>query len=284
MSLLRRAASAVAAASVLLLAGCQGQVSVDLGTDAPADRDIQQVTASIAGLEFRKDDGSLETLSFNNSELVDLLDYLDGSPIRLFTDEELPEGDYSGVRLVFDTDAADDTQVVDVNNNATPLVVTAGNYADVDISVDEDSSSSDSITLTLDLRQSLSLDSDGDEYTLQPFLRSVSTDDAGQITGTVNVTCPTGSTLAQGGAVYLFQGEDVVPDDRDGTGVEPYATTEVSTAGGYTLRFVPSGDYTIAVTCSGDEEDPASNDDLTFRGTDNVQLDRNESLRFDFTS
>jgi hypothetical protein len=281
--LLRCGAAVVAAATALLLAGCQGQVTVDLATDAPADRNIQQVTASITGLEFRKDDGTLETVSFNNGELVDLLDYLDGDAFRLFTNEDLPDGSYSGVRLTFDTDAADDTQVVDVNGNTTPLVLAAGNYADIDITVKNNSSSKDSVTLTLDLRQSLSFDSDDNEYTLQPFLRSVVTGDAGQITGTVNVTCPTGTSLATGGAVYLFVG-DVTPDDRDGIGVEPYATTEVATGGGYALRFLPAGDYTLAVTCRGNEEDPDSDDDLDFQNVDTVRLDENENQRFDFTN
>src|SRR5688572_9295117 len=98
----RRAATPALLFSALLLAGCEGQVSVDLATDAPANRDIVQVNAYLSGVEFRTDGGGAKTLSFRDSEPVNLFDYLDGNALRLFTDEELPDGRYSSVRLVFD--------------------------------------------------------------------------------------------------------------------------------------------------------------------------------------
>jgi hypothetical protein len=44
------------------------------------------------------------------------------------------------------------------------------------------------------------------------------------------------------------------------------------------LRFLPPGDYTIALTCNGNDDDPNVNDDLTFVLTANVTLDDNEVL------
>lgn len=288
-NLLRTAAVTATAAACSLLAS-SGQVTADLATDVPADRDIDQVNITLAGLEFRKADGTVKTLAFRAGEPVNLMDYLisfDHTPLRVFTNEELPEGRYTGVRLAFDTDPADDDEVVDVDGASTSLVLAEGNYADFDFSVDDNESSSESVTLTLDLRQSLSLNSADDEYTLQPYLRSVSTRDAGEINGSVVITCPVSQPLAEGGAVYLFQGSDVVPDDRDDIGVEPYATTEIyptQTAGqfAYQLRYLPAGDYTIAVTCRGDAEDPSTHEDLEFRLIGNVELGRGETLRRDF--
>lgn len=276
-------------ASALLLAGCQGKVTLDLATDAPADRNIQQVNATLAGLEFRKDDGSTETLSFNDGQPVNLFDYLDGNTFRMFTDEDLPDGTYNGVRLTFDDNPADDPQVVDADGNSFPLTIAAGDYVDLDFTFQEDESSDDAFTLTLDLRESLIFDDTDDEYTLQPHLRSIESGRSGQVTGIVNITCPAGSTLVQGGAVYLFAGQDVEPDDRDGAGVEPYATTDVyATTDGqsaYALRFLPAGDYTIAITCDGDQESPDTDDssDMDFRMIDNVQVDEDRTLRKDFT-
>ena len=68
----------------LLLGGC-GDVrfTADLGTDAPADADIIGVQANVLGLDFRKDDGTNTTLEFRTGELVDLLDFQDGDPLRL---------------------------------------------------------------------------------------------------------------------------------------------------------------------------------------------------------
>ena len=265
-----------------LLVGCEGAVTVDLSTEAPARREIQQVVVSIVGLEFRTSGGGTQRLEFRDSTSFDLLDSVDGNPLRMFTDEELPDDQYTGVRLLFDTDD-EGAQVVTLNGGVFPIVYADGQYADVNFEVDENDSSNESLVLTIDLRQSLTFDDDENEYTLTPVLRSVRTEDAGQISGTVTISCPGSSSLVTGGAVYLFRGEDVTPDDVDRTGVEPFATTAVTNpvggTGGYTLRFIPEGDYTVAATCRGNEEDPADNDELDFRGADSVQLDEAESLQ-----
>jgi hypothetical protein len=156
-------------------------------------------------------------------------------------------------------------------------------------SIDEDESSEDAFTLTLDLRQSLIFNDDDDEYTLQPHLRSIEDGTSGEITGFVDITCPSGTSLADGGAVYLFTGQDVEPDDRDGVGVEPFATTDLfqttDARRAYGLRFLPEGDYTIAVTCEGNLESPDTDEDeMDFQMTDNVQVDEDRTVRVDFTN
>jgi hypothetical protein len=139
--------------------------------------------------------------------------------------------------------------------------------------------------LLLDLRQSLSFDNDTDEYTFTPVMRAVDTTEASRIDGDVSVTCPAGDSLSQG-AVYLYSGRDVTPDDLDGAGVEPFATAPVftTTAGNaffYSLRFLPEGDYTLALTCIGNDDDPVTDEDLEFRNIINVELDRNETITLD---
>lgn len=261
------------------------EITVDLASAAPADRDIVQLVAPVLGLEFQKSDGSTEEMLFNDAEAVDFMS-LDGtSPLRLFTDEELPEGNYTGVRLLLDTDNADDAFVTLDTGEDFDLLLAAGDYVAIDFTVDDDGEDA-SITLTLDARLSLSFDDDTDEFTLTPYLRSAPSDDAGQIAGSVNVSCPSGSSLAEG-AVYLFEG-DVEPDDRDSFDVEPYATapilsSQLGTQFAYVLRFVAEGDYTIAVTCRGDEEDSASDDDLRFQNVADVQLDRDQNLTHDIS-
>ena len=85
----------------------------------------------------------------------------------------------------------------------------------------------------------------------------------------------------------LFAGRDVTPDDLDGAGAEPYATTRVTLATGddevrYALRHLEPGDYTLAVTCRGDLEALGQDDDLRFRGARNVALESDESTEVDF--
>lgn len=269
-----------------LLAGCDGTFTLDLSTDGPADPAIVDVQANLLGVELRKADSTVTTLEFRDSEPVDLRDLATAStPLRLFTSETLPTGDYTGVRLLFDSDV--DAQVVDARGAAFPMQLADGNFAEVAFSVVEDERSSETLSLALDLRQSLAFDEATDEYTLTPVLRIVPTVDAAQVTGTVGVTCPAGSTLLEGGAVYLYKGADVDPDDLDGAGTEPFATTRIVqdlALGGvltYSLRFLPADDYTLAFTCQGDADALGANDDLVFSNTQNVSLDEGEALRLD---
>ncbi len=277
----RRSRALLAAAALgLLLGGCEANFTADLATDPPADPAITAVQVNLRGLEFRRSDGSTPTLKFNSGELVDLMDLRDGDPLRVFTDEQLPVGSYTGVRMLFDAD--EDDNAVAVGEDAFPLLLADGNFAELDFRVEDEESSRESVTLVLDLRQSLALHEADDEYTLTPRLRPTGTGDAARIEGNVTVTCPAGTSLATGGAVYLFEGRDVDPDDIDGAGVEPFATTAVVDDGfgafRYALRFLPRGNYTIALTCRGEEDVVGESESLDFRNVGNLELDDGEVL------
>lgn len=272
-------------AALALLAGCEGEVTLDLSTEQPADPDIVQVVASIRGLEFSTSGGGTETFEFNDDQPLDFMDYSDDSNVlRLLTNEELSEGTYTGVRLLFDADELDNAFVATLAGGEFPMNLVDGDYAPLSFSVEDRESDSESFTLMLDLRQSLSFDDDDDEYTFTPALRAVDTGDASRIEGDVSVTCPAGDELGEG-AIYLFEGEDVTPDDLDGIGVEPFATAPVlaDQAGAffYALRVLPAGNYTLALTCIGNDEDILLDQDLEFRNVVNVRLERRETLIVD---
>lgn len=280
----RRSCAPLALAALgLLLGGCEANFTADLATDPPADTGITTVQVNLRGLEFRRSDGTTPTLKFSAGELVDLLDLRDGDPMRVFTDEQLPAGSYTGVRLLFDDD--EDDNAVAAGLDEFPLRLADGDFADVDFKVEDEESSEERISLVLDLRQSLEFDDADDEYTLTPQLRATDTGDAARIEGNVTVNCPTGTSLATGGALYLFVGRDVDPDDIDGAGVEPFATTAVVNNGfgvfGYALRYLPSDKYTIALTCRGDEDVVGESGGLDFRNVGNVELDDGEVLQRD---
>jgi hypothetical protein len=273
------------AAALLLIAGCEGTFTNDLATAPPADPDIAEVRVGLLGLEFQAAGGGTQTLDFRNAESIDLLDLADGDPLRMFTDETLDAGSYTGVRLLFDEDV--DATVVDVAGSEFPLAIVEGAYAGLDFEIGDDDRSRHAYTLTLDLRQSLAFDDGRDEYTLTPVVRAVKSDRTADVSGSVNVDCDDDESLERDGAVYLFAGRDVTPDDLDGAGAEPYATARVTVATGddpvrYVLRYLEPGDYTMAVTCRGDAEALGQDDDLRFRGTRNVALESGESGEVDF--
>ena len=277
-----RHARSAAALIAVLLAGCEGRFSADLATDPPADPQINQVQISLLGLELRRSDGATATLEFSAGEPVDLLDLTQGDPMRLFTGEELPAGQYTGVRLLFDEGV--DATVVSTNGDVFPVLLSDGAFAQVDFTVEDDESSSELLTIMLDLRQSLRFDDVDDEYALTPLLRTVRTGDAARVQGAVSTTCPAGTTLILGGAVYAFAGADVTADDLDGATPEPYATTGVvlnSDSGqfSYTLRFLRAGDYTLALTCRGNEDELGADDELEFGNGVNLTIQADDVLQ-----
>lgn len=269
-----------------LLAGCEGEITMDLATELPADPNITQVVAQVRGLEFTTSGGSTKTLEFSDSQLIEFIALADDNGVlRMFTDEELSEGTYTGVRVLFDDDRMDDAFVSLLDGTQFPLNIAQGDYAPLRFEVEDDDSNSEAFTLLLDLRQSLRFDDDSDEYTLTPVMRTVVSGDASRIQGNVSVACQAGGDLSTG-AVYLYQGRDITPDDIDGVGVEPFATAPIFTSQGgasffYALRYLPEGDYTLAVTCIGNDEDPLEDQDLRFRNVINVDLNERETVTRD---
>lgn len=265
------------------LGGCRGSVSMELAADAPADPRIAGINVDVLGVEFERTDGGTAKLQFTSSERTDLILLLEDGALGLFTDEELPDGTYSGVRLLLEDN--DDATIVTIDGREFPIVLAEGAYAPVDFTIEEDESSRHDLLLTLDLRKSLGFDDANDEYTLTPKLRAIDPLDAGQIAGNISTACPAGTSLQEGGAVYLFAGEDIAPDDIDSADPEPYATTAVVANFGasfsYALRALPPGDYTLALTCNGDDDAPSTSDNVRFQRTVNISVDR-DSVTHDF--
>ena len=274
-------------AAFALIAGCEGAVTMDLATEPPANPNINQVAASVRGLQFTTSSGSTKRLEFTASERLDFMDYVsDGNELRMFTSEELGQGNYTGVRLLFDDNERDNALVTRRDGTEFRMQVADGEYAALQFQVEENDDKSESFTLMLDLRQSLSFNDD-DEYDFKPVLRAVKTGDRSRIEGNVTAPCGVGDSLSRG-AVYLFKGKNVTPDDLDGAGVEPFATAPVLTsqAGSsffYALRVLPEGDYTLALTCRGNDDDLLENENLDFRNIVNVELDRGQTLKVDLT-
>lgn len=274
-------------AALMVLAGCESSVSIDLTVEQPSDYEITETVLSVRGLEFRSSGGGTETIEFRDPESVLTFSYLDGQTLRLLTDEELSTGTYTGVRLLFDDDA-DESYVVR-DNEELPLTIVAGDaYASINMQIEDDEDDEFSFTLVLDLRQSLRESAD-DEFTLTPVMRAVDTDEAGELAGIVEDDCSEEESFGEEAAIYLFAGNDVTPDDRDGTSPEPYATAGIffETAQNRYTYFVPflePGNYTIALACRGDLDDPAEDNDLQFTSIDNIEIEDGEVLRYDVGS
>lgn len=142
-------------------------------------------------------------------------------------------------------------------------------------------------TIDFDLRQSVIPPvSPGAPYTLEPVLRLVDTARAGAIEGIV-----AGDTAQAPGCVpvvYAFAGTNIVPDDIDRLAPEPVteATVRLDAASGeyrYVLAHLPSGDYTVALTCLGDLDRPDRDDSalVTFAAPTPVFVATSQRVRLD---
>src|SRR5690606_33999690 len=130
----------VSIAASLFFASCQddGRVTVDLVTEPPANSALQQVVVPLLGVEFRRSDGTTERFEFRRSEPLDLANRFGNDTLRLISKEELPTGNYTGVRLLFDTRNADDAFVIDQIGAQRTLTLVSGEYAPISLNIEED--------------------------------------------------------------------------------------------------------------------------------------------------
>ena len=84
----------------LLLVACEGELQIRL-TDAPID-DATAVNVRFTGVELLTEAGTAETYDFDEVRTINLLDLQGGRTVTLVSDDDVPGGTYSGIRLLID--------------------------------------------------------------------------------------------------------------------------------------------------------------------------------------
>lgn len=269
----------------LLLAACQTEFEADLAAD-PLDN-AERVTLALDGVELERSDGTTVEFERNETGEVDMLQFDGDQLYEVVTDDDTKDdGEFTGIRLLFARNgseyvADDDPTEIDIDTPDDPP------FADVDLKIKKDERTT--VLMAIDLRLSLSVDQDSEEADLSPVVRAVRMEDEADVSDRVGTSFRDSTACETGGAaVYAFEGHDVDPDERDASGVEPFATAPVSSSDGfYHLILLPAGDYTLAFTCDGDHENGllAADSDEGIRFADethNVTLKDGESERQDF--
>ena len=143
--------------------------------------------------------------------------------------------------------------------------------------------STSNFTVDFDLRKSVvAPPGQSPNYLLKPVLRMVDNLQVGTITGTV---APAVISADCEPLVYLFTGSGVAPDDLDAAplpDVDPLISAPVTldTASGeyrFRLTFVEAGAYTASFTCDGDLDTPEGEETLVFAGTQNLNVNANQT-------
>lgn len=278
----------------VLLAACggddkgTGMLSVQV-TDAPVDA-AEAVVVRFTGLSFKPADGAPQVVMFDAPKDIDLLALAGGDAAPLVSNLVVPAGRYEWLRL--HVQAAFDTvhdSYITIDGSQYELQVPSGSQSGLKLNggfvVPQGGAAS--YTLDFDLRRSVVEPVGQPGYFLKPVIRMVNTAQVGMLTGAVDsaliaAQCSGSAT----GAVYVFSGAGVTPDDVDGSDPEPLASGMVSLQGDgsyrYTVAFLSPGSYTAAWTCDAAGDLPESGEDLVFAGTTDVTIVTDQTTVQDF--
>ena len=274
-----------------------GQMSLSI-TDAPLDT-ATSVVVQFSGVAFKREGSAAEIIEtlIPSPRQLDLLEYQEGRAALLLDSVTLPAGKYEWIRLIVDNQPnVRDSYLVQTPGQECELRVPSGAESGLKLNRGFTLPADGSVALTIDfdLRKSIHAPpgQSGEApdctqaYLLRPTLRIVDDANVGAIAGTVHSALVTEQCLPK---VYVFAGNDVVPDDIDDAGsasdIDPDVVASVaiengSTAYPYHAAFIPPGAYTVAFTC--DDDDPASDDELTFVSTQNIDVQANLISTVDF--
>lgn len=282
--------------------GATGKVSVGV-TDAPAT-EFTDVTIAFTGMSLKPAGGQWIEFTFDEAKTWNLLELNGGLTEPLITDEEVPAGEYTELRLKIDTDNSYVITADQPDYEAT-LAVPSGEQSGLklkgDLIVAADSTTA--FTIDFDVAKSI-VDPKGTslaDYLLKPSLRLLNNLEVGSITGSVDFAainstrggdaglsdCEAPSTYS--GSVYLYAGADVTPTDLnvndDDTSNDPLMIIPVSDDDNngqyeYTAAFLPAGEYTLSYSCQQDDngvtDTERADNPLEFEGTQNVTVTANE--------
>lgn len=259
-------------------ANATGTLSVGL-TDATVDM-VEQVRLYVTGITVKPEGGPPESYDVSLADClttpgetdecnpVDLLALQDGIILSLISGLELEAGRYQWLRLEVDESfsyVVEETGGIDIIEVRIPserglqlsggFVILAGENTD--------------IVMDWDARKGLTNPIGQTGYILKPSIRIVDMSEYGTISGSTVDQCD------DAGVVYVFEG-DLLPeppetdltvnlDDIDNNSPDPLVTATVSQRSdgsfGYSIPYLPTATYTVALTCD-DDPVPSSDTDL----------------------
>lgn len=281
-------------ASVLLaLAGCKsdddpenGQLALAI-TDAPVDG-AEAVVVEFTGIEVQGP-GERLNFDFDTPKTIDLLQLTGDESLELLPETTVTAGQYQWIRLKVNAERGVTDSYIDIDGARYSLYVPSGAQTGLKLNRPFTIAAGGitDFTIDFDLRKSVHEPQNGSgDYFLRPTLRIVDNLEVGHINGLVEEALLNAEGCSETSGVYLFAGYDAETDDIDANEPEPITTTtvEMNTDGfyEYEIGFVQAGDYTLAFTCEAANDNPETDDAITFSTTQNVTVTANETAVVDF--
>ena len=270
---------------LLLIAAC-GRVSLSL-TDAPIDT-AEAVVIFFTSVEITPTNGDIVKIKYPSPKSIDITTLVDGATFLLLDNESIPNDSYSGLELKLDIDSS----YVTIDGSDFPLRIPAGSESGLSVTKNFEvkPGSSNRLIVDFDLRRSLYDPEDGDsDYVLRPKLRLVDESDTGTMSGLVDASLLSSETKCFDNVgevtavVYVFKGHSINDDDIDDIAPDPVTSAKVSANMDYTVAFMEEGDYTLSLTCEATDDDPATDDNISFLKKHEVSLIKGQVIAQDFS-
>jgi hypothetical protein len=236
-------------------------------TDAPIDQ-VYEVNVQFTGVSIKPQAGAALHFDFPAPVDIDLLSLQNGNAVSLLDGEPVDAGPYDWIELHTnaDLDGVFDSYVMETENGGQiELRVPSGNVRLVS-RFTVTAGQMNAFTIDWDVRKGLTDPIGQNGWSLRPAFRLIDRTEFGSLSGTVadalamHTSCSSDAE-GNGNLVYVFDGHDTLPDDLGSEG-EPLTTAPVrideTMAGSYayTIPFLDPGQYTVAFTCQGLDDDP----------------------------
>ena len=280
----KRSAFFVLAASTVVLAGCGGSGSGDVGTtgfislgvsDGPV-REAKKVCITFTEIEL-KSGSNTTTPDLGGPQTVNLLDFQGDQSTVILGNAEVEAGEYQWMRLGIDavmggsggvnddgTDACADgaSYMVMKDESLHNLYVpsSAQNGLKLVGGFTVPVNGSASFTAEWDLMRSITAPQGLDpDVVMKPVIRLVNNVEVGTLTGLVATELATAAACDP--SVYVFdadpESEEFDPNDAVATAMVYERTNDDgSVEWHYTVGFLLAGDYEAAFTCNGTDFEP----------------------------
>ena len=255
-------------------------------SDAPVDN-ASEVVVFFDHVELVGNGDTVDidvTDSAGDPRRIDLLTLQGEQFANIVTDEEIPAGQYSQVRLSI----TDESYIV-MNDGTFPISVPSG-----ELKLDGFEAlqgADEAYTIEFDLRKSLVNPQGQNGVFLKPRgVRLVKNDEVGVLKGSVDVAVLDDAVCAEkvapraGNAVYLYEQAGLtaagLSDDADNAQQDkrlPFTVATVADSSDtdaltFNIGFVPAGDYTLAFSCEAYLDEPESNEDIRFQVIQDVTV------------
>ena len=268
-----------------------GSLSVSI-TDAPLDG-ATEVVVKFEAIELKPLDGESINITFDEPQSIDLLALQFGLTEPLIQNESLEAGDYVWMRLAVDADEGEmDSYISFEDGSSYSLNIPSGNTTGLKLnqSFTIPAGGSSHFTIDFDLRKSVhSRGNNSDDYVLRPTLRIEDNTEVGAIFGYIATNLVSAESCDDGLAVYAYAGADITPDD-EGSNLSPLtSTTPIYNAEDdrydFQISFLLASEYTVAVTCDADNDDPETDQselDWTIIEVQNITVETNINSELNF--